>query len=118
MKKFKLSEYKNQKTALECGKEVEILKTDMKGKYPVLVLVRESCVDITYRYTIDGEPTIANNGSVSCLYFKPVEYVAYTYVYGDENGHMSISNDKWDSLDGVLTGHPCFITTAEIKWTI
>ena len=124
MEQFSLEEYlKNplRKVVTRSGRNVRIICTDKKGyEYPIVALIEnklEGFEGVLY-YTKDGE-YIANESSMSDLFFAPEKHEGWINIYRNEDEDyykgMVIFSSKEDAIEKGRKFSD-YITTTKIEW--
>ena len=125
MKQFNLEEYlKNpsRKIVTRNGRNVRIICTDKKGyEYPIVALIEnklEGFEGVLY-YTKDGE-YIANESSMSDLFFVPEKHEGWINIYKSNYGGYELSQVYQRKEDAenekYINDSDVYITTIKIEW--
>ena len=124
MKQFDLKEYlanPSRKVVTRNGRNVRIICTDKKGyEYPIVALIEnklEGFEGVLY-YTKNGE-YIANESSMSDLFFAPEKHKGWINIYRNEDEDyykgMVIFSSKEDAIEKGRKFSD-YITTTKIEW--
>ena len=121
MKEFNLEEYlKNpsRKIVTRDGREVRIVCTDMKGKYPIVALICEGDEERVYYHSKDGY-WLNNSGTKYDLFFAPTKREGWVNLYKDRNGAYPsnfIFETEKRAKEVIGKKHTTYLTTIKIEW--
>ena len=122
MKEFNLNEYlKNpsRKIVTRDGREVRIVCTDMKGKYPIVALICEGDEERVYTHSKDGY-WLSNSGTKYDLFFAPTKREGWINIYkGVIENHLPYVGQKvYKSKEEAIKNKcsDCYFTTLKIEW--
>ena len=124
MEQFSLEKYlanPSRKVVTRNGRNVRIICTDKKGyEYPIVALIEnklEGFEGVLY-YTKNGE-YIANESSMSDLFFAPEKHEGWINIYRSEDEDyykgMVIFSSKEDAIEKGRKFSD-YITTTKIEW--
>ena len=124
MEQFSLEKYlanPSRKVVTRDGRNVRIICTDKKGyEYPIVALIEnklEGFEGVLY-YTKNGE-YIANESSMSDLFFAPEKHEGWINIYRNEDEDyykgMIIFSSKEDAIEKGRKFSD-YITTTKIEW--
>ena len=124
MEQFSLEKYlanPSRKVVTRDGRNVRIICTDKKGyEYPIVALIEnklEGFEGVLY-YTKNGE-YIANESSMSDLFFAPEKHEGWINIYRSEDEDyykgMVIFSSKEDAIEKGRKFSD-YITTTKIEW--
>ena len=124
MEQFSLEKYlanPSRKVVTRTGRNVRIICTDKKGfDYPIVALIEnklEGFEGVLY-YTKNGE-YIANESSMSDLFFAPEKHEGWINIYRNEDEDyykgMVIFSSKEDAIEKGRKFSD-YITTTKIEW--
>ena len=120
MKQFNLETYlKNpsQKVVTRDGKEVRIVCTDVKGKYPIVALICEENEENVYTYSKDGY-WLSKPETKYDLFFAPIKREGWLNLYKDSSG-VYPSNFIFETekrAKEVIGDKHTYLTTIKIEW--
>ena len=118
MKPFSLDEYlKNpsRKVITRDGRNVRVLLTDAKGKYPVVCLISNEEGEDPNSYTENGA-YLNNNESDNDLFFATEKKWGWTNVYkeGSKNTRSAIFDTKEEATR--FASREDYVDTIRIEW--
>ena len=123
MEQFSLEKYlanPSRKVVTRNGRNVRIICTDKKGyEYPIVALIEnklEGFEGVLY-YTKDGE-YIANESSMSDLFFAPEKHEGWINVYRNNDNHTyagAVYDSKEDAEKRKIIDEN-YVTTIKIEW--
>ena len=123
MKPFNLEEYlanPNKKLVTRDGRKVKrILCTDVKGKYPIVVVIdnRDGNTERAISLTKDGKFFDGSSDNKD-LFFAPEKHEGWTNVYVDDDSRLERtfiykSKEEAKAFGMMRNG---YVTTAKIEW--
>ena len=126
MKSFNLDEYSknpNRKIITRDGKNVKIIGTDVKGKYPIVAAVEIEnengfTEEVVKSYTKDGR-YLKGETNEKDLFFAVKKHEGWVNIYVDSENNMYTGawiHKSKDDAEKTGKDGPGYITTIKIEW--
>ena len=126
MKPFNLEEYlanPNRKIITRDGKNVKIIGTDVKGKYPIVAAVEIEnengfTEEVVKSYTKDGR-YLKGETNEKDLFFATEKHEGWVNIFENPNNNVFIGSTAYKTKESAKRrgkGNKFYITTTKIEW--